>query len=189
MTLERASLVVGILGLVIGGAAFVHEIMTNFPEPLIVEVDSRFYCELQADQTRGGEVWTVMYRYDGGVKAWLKMVRSMGGGWDTQKRCEEIANRLDIFRQDGLQRFDYREDPDTPGQYVLCAKTKVSGSNCPLVLTLTVEDNPYEELREVAGALLPGSLPSYQCNTPQNCPPSKPVTISLGDQLAIEDQQ
>lgn len=152
------------------------------PDPL-VKPKSRFYCSFEADEDRGGQIWTVMYRSDSGTKPWLRMVRTMGGGWDTQARCEEIARRVDIFNQDGLLGFNYRPEPKTPGQYVLCAKTKISGDGCPLVLTLMPADNPYQELQEVAGALLPGSLPSYQCNNSQNCPPPQPLEISLKDQL------
>lgn len=144
---------------------------------------SRFYCSKAADSQVGGEVWTVMYNHAQGTKPWLRMVRFMGGDFDPQKRCEEIARRLDIFSQQGLINFDFRTDANTPKQYVLCAKTKISGNDCPLVLTLMPKDDPYKALHEVAGALLPGTLPSYQCNNPQNCPPLKPLAITLQDQL------
>ena len=182
MAFERLNIGLVFIGVVVAVATLGYTIYMN-QEVKVVQEDSRFYCELQADSSRGGEVWTVMYRHEGGVKPWLRMVREMGEDWDTPKRCEAIAERLEIFRQDGLLTFDYRTDPNTPRQYVICAKTKLSGDNCPLVLTLKPEDNPYEALREVAGALLPGSLPSYQCDNPENCPPPEPVTISLDEQL------
>jgi hypothetical protein len=186
----RTDIVIGIVGLVVAGVALGHQVWdSREPDPLIVDENSRFYCSLQADPTRGGEVWTVMYRRSNKeAKPWLRMVRAMGKDWDTQSRCEEIANRLDIYRQDGLLGFEYRNDPNTPEQFVICAKTQVSEDSCPLVVTLLPEDDPYEALREVAGALLPGSLPSYQCNDEQNCPIPKPVEISLSDQLVDEDR-
>ncbi|MCG8361916.1 MAG: COP23 domain-containing protein [Pseudanabaenales cyanobacterium] len=186
----RTDVVIGVLGLGVAVAALAHQIYTSRePDPLVVDKSSRFYCALQADPTRGGDVWTVMYRRsDKNAKPWLRMVRTMGEDWDTQSRCEEIANRLDIYRQDGLLGFEYRNNPNTPSQYVICAKTQVSEDNCPLIVTLLPDDDPYLALREVAGALLPGSLPSYQCNDEQNCPIPKPVEISLGDQLVDEDR-
>jgi len=146
-------------------------------DKFMVPHSSRFYCALQVDPNRGGEVWTVMYYRNNQVKPWLRMVRKMGGDWDTQRRREEIARRLDLYRQDGLISLEYRTDPNTPRQYVICAKTKISGDRCPLVLTLMPDDDPYEALREVAGALLPGTVPSYQCDRAQNCPPPKPLDI------------
>ncbi len=183
MAFDRLNIGIAVIGTIVGIAGLAYTIYISPPKTSLVPEKSRFYCELQADTSRGGEVWTVIYRHDKQPKPWLRMVREMGDEWDTKKRCEEIARRLDIFREDGLLEFDYRTDDNTPGQYVICAKTKVSGDNCPLVLTLLPKDDPYQSLREVAGALLPGSLPSYQCNDPQNCPPPKPVTISLQDQL------
>ena len=184
----RTDLVVGIVGVSIAAVALAHQVYTNRdPDPIVSE-SSRFYCALQADSQRGGEVWTVMYRYGNKqAKPWLGMVRTMGEDWDTQNRCEEIAKRLDLYREDGLLGFEYRSDPNTPGQYVVCAKIKVSGDSCPLVVTLLPEDDPYVALREVAGALLPGSLPSYQCNNEEICPIPKPVKINLTEQLVVED--
>ena len=89
---------------------------SNIPRPPIVSPSSRFYCALQADSQRGGDVWTVMYRRSKKqTKPWLRMVRTMGKDWDTQSRCEEIAKRLEIFREDGLLGFEYRSDRNTPG--------------------------------------------------------------------------
>ncbi|MDJ0660444.1 MAG: COP23 domain-containing protein [Crocosphaera sp.] len=183
MAFDKLNLGLAILGAIIGIAGLGYTIYSDPPKVFILDKKSRFYCELQPDPMKGGEVWSVIYRHNKGRKPWLRMVRSMGDGWDTQRRCDDIARRLDIYREDGLIEFNYRTDPNTPKQYVICAKTKVSGDNCPIILTLMPDDNPYEALREVAGALLPGSLPSYQCNDLQNCPPLQPFTITLEDQL------
>ncbi|WP_256379404.1 COP23 domain-containing protein [Brasilonema octagenarum] len=75
----------------------------------------RFSCALQPDTQNGGEVWMVMYRNDQGTKPWPKMINSFGDGWNTQKRCDTIAQRLESFRQDGLIGFSHRSDPKTPG--------------------------------------------------------------------------
>ena len=140
----KTEVIVSIIGLGIAAAALGHQIYTNRqPEPLVGE-NSRFNCALQADPTRGGDVWTVMYqRGRRQAKPWLRMVRTMGEDWDTQSRCEEIARRLDMYRKDKLLGFEFRNDPGTPGQYVICAKTALSADSCPLVVTLAPEDDPY----------------------------------------------
>ncbi|CCQ49558.1 Cytosine deaminase [Crocosphaera watsonii WH 8502] len=66
---------------------------------------------------------------------------------------------------------------------LLTTTVKISGDNCPQVLTLMPDDDPYQALRNVAGALVPGSLPTYQCNDPNNCPPIEDFSISVEDQL------
>jgi hypothetical protein len=153
-------------------------------DDLPISKNSRFYCELQPDFQRGGDIWTVIYRSSKGDKPWLRMVRSMGDGWDTKSRCEEISRRLDIYASDGLIEFKYRSDPETPNQFVICAKTKKNGTNCPLVLTLLPQDDPVTELREVAAALLPDSLPSYQCSDSQLCPEQRyEIVIKLESRL------
>lgn len=175
--------VAGVLAVMVGA----HQLLALLEPEEIVSPSSRFYCSLQADSERGGEVWTVMYRYSqDAAKPWLRMVREMGGGYDTQTRCEKIADRLEIFREDGLLGFEYRAAPETPNQFVLCAKTQLSGDNCPLVLTLMPEDNPYESLRSVMGALLPGTLPTYQGS--EQASTGKPYEISLTEQLVEEDR-
>ncbi|MEM9088310.1 MAG: COP23 domain-containing protein [Cyanobacteria bacterium P01_F01_bin.53] len=148
----KTEVVLSVLGLGIAALTLGHQMYADREkDPVIVDRESRFYCALQADTTRGGEVWTVLYRRSKrDVRPWLRMVRTMGDDWDTKGRCEEIAGRLDIYRQDGLLGFEYRNDPNTPEQYVICAKTQLSGENCPLVVTLAPEDNPYEALHEVA---------------------------------------
>lgn len=154
-------------------------------EPLVSE-NSSFYCALSANHTTGGEDWSVIYRnVEGHSKVWLRMVRSMGkdarGEFNPYRRCQEIADRLNMFKDDGLMRFDYRADPSTPRQYVLCARTRLSPDNCPLVLTMMPEDDPHQTLREVAGALLPGNPESLQSSGPIT--PENPATISLEGQL------
>ena len=175
--------VAAVVAVVVGG----HQLWALFEPEVLISQSSRFYCSLQADSQRGGQVWTVMYRHSQDVtKPWLRMVREMGDEYDPKTRCEKIAERLEIFREDGLLDFEYRTDPQTPNQFVLCAKTKISGDNCPLVLTLMPEDDPYDSLRAVMGALLPGSLPTYQSSDPPSA--ARPYEISLTEQLVEEDR-
>lgn len=104
--------------------------------PLMVGEKDHFFCEYRPDTQRGGEVWTVMYRHDKGIQPWLKVVTTLGGGYTPEVRCEKIAERLELYRKNGLTKLSYRGDPKTPNQYVICAKTKLSGDNCPLLVTL-----------------------------------------------------
>lgn len=91
-----------------------------------------------------GQIWTIV-RHDGKtVLPWMRMINEFGGGWNTAKRCEAIADRLELFRKDGLVALDFRSDPKTPSQYVICAKTKKSSDNCPLLVTLSPKEDPYK---------------------------------------------
>lgn len=188
----RPEVTIGIAGLLVTLLAtavpFSYQIYKDREKSIsIVEKEvqkaSSFSCSLQANP-RGGDVWTVMYERGTNRRPWLRMVRTMGEGWDTKARCDEIANRLDTYREDGLQGFDYRDAPNLPGQYILCAKTKVSPNACPEVITLAPEDDPYDALYEVASALLPGRTPSYQCNDEAICPAFESTSINLKNYLS-----
>ena len=86
-------------------------------------------------------------------KPWLDIVIPMGGGWTPARRCEEIERRLEYFRQDGLDTLEYRKDPNTPEQQVICAKTQLSGNNCLLLLTLDTGVDGYQALVDMTTAL------------------------------------
>ena len=59
--------------------------------------DTRFNCEYI-----NGE-YTVMYRPENSNSSFPWAVPSqLGGGWTPQRRCEEITNRLELYREDGL---------------------------------------------------------------------------------------
>lgn len=91
-----AGLVVGIAGLFVGFAQ-----VTGIKIPFFTP-NTRFSCTLQPDTENGGEVWTVMYRNHHGKRAWLRMVNSFGDNWNTSKRCDRVAERLERFREDGF---------------------------------------------------------------------------------------
>lgn len=177
--------VVGIFAALVG-AAYVWK-----PE-FLVSPKGRFSCALQVDANRGGDVYTVMYRNDTGEEPWLRMVNTLGNKpgeekYTPERRCAEIAQRMEQLRPDGLTQLDFRDDPNTPKQQVICARTRRSGDACHLVVTLQVGADPYEELRKVAGALLPGNEPSYQGSNPQ--PQPQLTSISLEPYLAKEDRE
>lgn len=81
--------------------------------------ESDFICELQADRKHGGEVWTVVYRRGDDMQPWLRMVREMGGGWNTESRCIEVADKMNVHKEAGLQDLAIRDDVKTPNQKVM----------------------------------------------------------------------
>ncbi|NES18888.1 MAG: hypothetical protein F6K41_08160 [Symploca sp. SIO3E6] len=155
-----AQLVIGIIGILLATASLAVAVKMEWVTVIFGKQD-RFSCDLQPDIATGGEIWTVMYRNDRETKPWLKMVTGLGGNWTPAKRCDEIARKLELYREDGLTKLAYRTDPATPSQYVICAYTKSSGDNCPLLITLKPEAEPYETLREMTAALK-GSDGVYQ---------------------------
>jgi len=161
---------------------------------LVDKRSSRFYCSIQSYPQQGGEVWTVMYRHDQGAQPWLKMLSTLGGGWTPDRRCAEIARRLESYRTDGLTELSYRSDPATPKQYVICAKTKVSPSECRLLVTLKPGADPDRAMREMTAALVPGSNFPTRVEgsgklSPSSVSSSEPLVINLQDYLAEEDRR
>lgn len=160
-----ANLTIGVLGLLaaVGGAGIA--IVQGWP-PLLVGQNARFSCQLQPDTQRGGDVWTVMYRHDKGQQPWLKMVTTLGGDYTPVRRCQIISESLNDYRKDGLIRLAYREEPKTPNQYVICAKTKLNNSDegCPLLVTLKPgsETEAYNAMRDMTENLLNGGNAVYQ---------------------------
>lgn len=160
--------------------------------PSIVEKTARFSCELMSYPNEG-EVWTVMYRNDAKKSPWLKIVTTMGDNWTPTERCQEVARRLEIYRQDGLTQLTYRPDPSTPNQPVICAKTKISGDNCPLLITLKPNANAYSSLKYMTETLTAGrninkasdetSIASFSHSA------SKPLVVDLEEHLADEDRK
>ena len=147
-----------LLSALAGIGSFIFDLISfrNGLPQLIVKKTDRFSCELRMDNNKGKDVWTVIYDNDKRVQPWLGIVIPMGGGWTPAKRCEEIERRLENYRQDGLVALFYHTDPNTPGQEVICAKTRTNGNNCSLVLTLDVRVDGYGALRDMTEALLTG---------------------------------
>lgn len=152
------NLTVGILSLV-GTAIGIGITYIQGSPPLLVGQNARFSCQLQPDTQRGGDVWTVMYRHDKGQQPWLKMVTTLGGDYTPVRRCQIISESLNGYRKDGLIRLGYRDEPKTPNQYVICAKTKLSGEGCPLLVTLKPgsETEAYNAMRDMTENLLNGT--------------------------------
>ena len=146
-----AGIVISIIGILLDAIGITLDIVQGRPT-LFIKKTNRFSCELLQDTNQGKEVWTVTYDDDQSKKAWLGIVIPMGGGWSPAKRCEEIQRRLENFRNDGILSLNYRKDPNTPKQEVICVNTKLS-SNCPLLLTLDVGIDGYKALGKMTTAL------------------------------------
>lgn len=97
--------------------------------------NARFACQQQ-----NGE-YTVMYQPQsrpGQFYAWANP-RTMGGGWDTARRCATIAQRLELYRRDGLLELQTGVENN---QNVICATTEAN-SRCRIVLTVPPEKDAY----------------------------------------------
>lgn len=179
---------VPVAGLLIATVALGIDILQIIPVRMI-EQESRFSCNLENDINRGGEVWTIKYSAKGKSQPWVKLTTTLGDDWNPSKRCDVIADRLEMFRKDGLIAITYRDDPNTPNQEVICVKTRRSANNCPLLLTLNVGVDGYKSSVEMFNSLLDGS--SVYQNTDekvvQNFTPEKPI-IYLDNFLAEDDR-
>lgn len=160
------------------------EAETSTGSDYLIDPDSQFTCALQADREVGGELWTVAYEQDGKIRPWLRMVREMGNGWNTEARCQEIAARMNDYREAGLTDLLIRPDANTPGQMVICALTELAPQVCPPVLTLMPEDDADETLYKVLGPLQLGREAVLQCSDAAACPTTAQYRISVRHQLA-----
>ncbi|MBD1929006.1 hypothetical protein H6F74_22560 [Trichocoleus sp. FACHB-90] len=189
MSLVKAGFVVAIIGVMISAAALANDFINGKKPPLLFSgKNDRFTCE-QQHYPNEGEIWTVVYHNDKEAQPWLRMVNTFGDDWNTLKRCGEIENRLENYRKDGLIAFDYRADPTTPSQSVICAKTKLSGDNCPLLVTLDVGVDPYLSLSKMIEALENKNTVDQNSNGESSAPLLSPASpsVHLGNFLADED--
>ncbi len=100
-----------------------------------VDTNARFLCQQYNGQ------YTVMYSpqsQPGQAFAWANP-RSLGGGWDTARRCNTIAQRLETYRRDGLLELQTNVEN---GQNVVCVTTEANPA-CRIVLTVPPEKDPY----------------------------------------------
>ena len=93
-----------------------------------VDTATRFSCQMD---TNG---YTVMYSpqsQPNQLFAWATP-QALGGGWDSQRRCTTIAQRLESYRPDGLSEL---RTSTLKGYDVLCVTSEADPS-CRLVLTV-----------------------------------------------------
>ena len=98
----------------------------------------RASANFTCDYVRGE--YTVMYRprsQPGRAYAWAVPGR-MGNTWSPERRCNEIASRLEFYRPDGLNEL--RTDVEN-GYEILCATTQRNPDLCSIVLTVPPDQN------------------------------------------------
>lgn len=94
----------------------------------------RFSCQMQNGQ------YTVVYQpksQPGKFFAWATP-SVMGGGWSSDRRCYEIARRLESYRPDGL--VEMRTGIEN-GYNTICATTDRNNA-CRIILTVPVGQDP-----------------------------------------------
>ncbi|BAZ16879.1 hypothetical protein NIES4071_87570 [Calothrix sp. NIES-4071] len=108
---------------------------------IYTNTNARFSCQLVNGQN------TVMYQpqsQPGQFFAWATP-RTLGGGWDTARRCQTIAQRLESYRNDGLLDL---QTTVMNGENVVCVTTEAN-SACRIVLTVPREKDPNYVLSSV----------------------------------------
>ena len=97
--------------------------------------DTRFTCEIV-----NGE-YTVMYYPESQPNRgypWA-IPGQLGGNWSPQRRCNEITQRFESYRQDGLLEMS----TDVQNNYdIICVTTQVDPSDCRIVLTVPPGQDP-----------------------------------------------
>ena len=97
--------------------------------------DTRFECQLYGGQ------YTVMYSPESQpdqAYPWATPA-SMGGGWDAQKRCNTISDRLEAYRPEGLAELQVGTEN---GYDIVCATTEQIPGLCKIVFTVPPGQNP-----------------------------------------------
>lgn len=97
--------------------------------------DTRFTCDYV-----NGE-YTVMYNPETqGSNSYPWAIPSqLGGGWTPERRCGEITNRLESYRDDGLLEMSTGVEN---GYDTVCVTTQVDPTDCRIVLTVPPGQDP-----------------------------------------------
>jgi hypothetical protein len=65
--------------------------------------------------------------------------QALGGGWSPQNRCQAIAQRLELYRPDGLQELEIARENN---ENIICVTTQAN-PGCRIVLTVPRDKDPY----------------------------------------------
>ncbi len=106
-----------------------------------VDTATRFSCQMDSNG------YTVMYSpqsQPNQLFAWATP-QALGGGWDAQKRCNTIAQRLESYRPDGLLEL---RTSTLKGYNVLCVTSEADPS-CRLVLTVPPGKDAFQVRNDV----------------------------------------
>ncbi len=97
--------------------------------------NARFQCQMYQGE------YTVMYLPESRPNQaypWATPT-SMGGGWDAEKRCYTISERLESYRPEGLVELQVGLEN---GYDVVCATTEQVAGLCKIVFTVPLGQNP-----------------------------------------------
>lgn len=117
-----------------GGSSVPIDTSTGIPPSPSTDGTTRFTC-----QTYNGQ-YTVMYQpqsQPGQFFPWAAPA-TLGGGWDTQRRCATIASRLEFYRPDGLLELQTSVENN---ENIVCVTTEADPS-CRIVLTVPRGKDP-----------------------------------------------
>lgn len=95
--------------------------------------DRRFACQMEQGR------YTVMYQPEtrpNEMYAWA-VPQSMGGGWTAERRCNEIARRLEMYRGEGLVELTTGRE----NNYDIVCVTTEANNNCQIVFTVPQGQN------------------------------------------------
>jgi hypothetical protein len=106
----------------------------NYP-PTTTNADTRFTCDYL-----NGE-YTVMYNPENqrdNAYPWA-IPSQLGDGWTPERRCNEITNRLESYRVDGLLEMSTGIEN---GYDTVCVTTRVDPTDCRIVFTVPPGQDP-----------------------------------------------
>ncbi len=137
---------------------------TTNPAPRTSSIDPRFACQLYNGQ------YTVMYRplsQPGQAYPWA-VPRNLGDGWTAQRRCQEISQRLEQYRPDGLAELSTGYEN---GYQTICATTEAV-PRCRIVLTVppgqsaeVIRDRIFESLSVADSGQMTRGVSAFQGNS------------------------
>lgn len=106
-----------------------------------VDSATRFSCQMDNGS------YTVMYSPQSQSSQYFAWAtpQTLGGGWDAQKRCASIAQRLETYRPQGLLEL---RTSTLNGYDVLCVTTEANPA-CQLVLTVPPGRDAYQVRNDV----------------------------------------
>ncbi|MBE9216056.1 hypothetical protein IQ247_25910 [Plectonema cf. radiosum LEGE 06105] len=106
-----------------------------------VDSATRFSCQMDNGS------YTVMYSPQSQSSQYFAWAtpQTLGGGWDAQKRCATIAQRLETYRPQGLLEL---RTSTLNGYDVLCVTTEANPA-CQLVLTVPPGRDAYQVRNDV----------------------------------------
>ncbi|TAE61800.1 MAG: hypothetical protein EAZ76_04420 [Nostocales cyanobacterium] len=108
---------------------------TGTPTPTTVDTGTRFSCQNYNNR------FTVMYQpqsQPGQFFAWAAP-QALGGGWSPENRCQAIAQRLELYRPDGLQELQIARENN---ENIICVTTEANPA-CRILLTVPRDKDPY----------------------------------------------